>query len=209
MGTKERRAREKENLRQEILDAARELFVTEGYENVSMRKIAEKIEYSPTTIYLYFKDKAELLVQLCEETFAQLATTLEAIQQKYPDPLIGLREGCRAYVRFGLKHPHHYQIVFMTPLPAKIDDQEYAFEGSMGERAFNFMRESVSRCVAAKVLRDVDVEMTSQALWAGMHGVTSLLIAHQDFPWVARDRLIDHLIDTLLEGLKSQPQQKP
>lgn len=202
MGTKERRAREKENLRQEILDAARELFVTEGYENVSMRKIAEKIEYSPTTIYLYFKDKTELLFQLCEETFAQLATLLEGIQKKYPDPLVNLREGCRAYVRFGLKHPHHYQIVFMTPLPHHQSEQEYAFEGSMGERTFNLLCQAVMRCVEAKVLRDVDVEMTSQAMWAALHGVTSLLIAHQDFPWVARDRLIDHLLDTFIEGLK-------
>ena len=68
MGVHERRAREKKELRQEILDAARDLFLREGYENVSMRKIAEKIEYSPTTIYLYFQDKADLLDCICEET---------------------------------------------------------------------------------------------------------------------------------------------
>ena len=70
MGTTERRARAKQLLRGEILDAARELFIKHGYENVSMRKIAEKIEYSPTTIYLYFHDKSEILHTLCEETFA-------------------------------------------------------------------------------------------------------------------------------------------
>ena len=57
MGVKERRAREKEQLRRQIIAAARELFVNEGYENVSMRKIADKIEYSPTMIYLYFKTR--------------------------------------------------------------------------------------------------------------------------------------------------------
>lgn len=72
MGVQERRAREKKELRQEILDAAREMFVRDGFENVSMRKIAEKIEYSPTTIYLYFQDKADLLDCLCEETFTRL-----------------------------------------------------------------------------------------------------------------------------------------
>ena len=64
MGVKERREREKESLRQDILDVAREMFATEGYESVSMRKIADKIEYSPTTIYLYFKDKNELFYAL-------------------------------------------------------------------------------------------------------------------------------------------------
>jgi AcrR family transcriptional regulator len=72
MGTAERKSRQKENTRQEILDAARDLFVNEGYENVSMRKIAEMVEYAPGTIYLHFKDKAEILDTLCEQTFQKL-----------------------------------------------------------------------------------------------------------------------------------------
>src|ERR671939_111330 len=98
MGPKQRRAREKEILRQEILDAARELFVNEGYENVSMRRIAEKIEYSPTTIYLYFEDKAALLFAICEETFAKLAKKLETIVRQTQDPVEALKKGCRAYI---------------------------------------------------------------------------------------------------------------
>src|ERR687885_1755275 len=79
MGVQERRAREKQELRQEILDAARELFIREGFENVSMRKIADKIEYSPTTIYLHFQDKADLLDCICEETLGKLQQRLAAI----------------------------------------------------------------------------------------------------------------------------------
>ena len=86
MGTKERRAREKEQLRQQILLAARELFVNEGYENVSMRKIANKIEYSPTTIYLHFKDKADLLDSVCKETLLNLLNTPRATQKRYKRP---------------------------------------------------------------------------------------------------------------------------
>ena len=78
---------EKENLRQEIMDAARELFVAEGYQSVSMRKIADKISYSPTTIYLYFKDKNDLMHQICEHTFARLAQNIKAIQQLSDNPL--------------------------------------------------------------------------------------------------------------------------
>jgi len=70
MGVRERRARQRKFLRQEILDAASELFVRNGFENVSMRSIANKIEYSPTAIYHYFRDRAELLDQVCQETFA-------------------------------------------------------------------------------------------------------------------------------------------
>ena len=93
MGVQERRAREKKELRQGILDAAREMFVRDGFENVSMRKIAEKIEYSPTTIYLYFQDKADLLDCLCEETFAKLLKKQNILDQTIADPLERLRRG--------------------------------------------------------------------------------------------------------------------
>ena len=92
MGVKERRAREKEQLRQQILFAARELFVNEGYENISMRKIASKIEYSPTTIYLYFKDKADLLDSVCKETLLNLLNTLEQLKKDNTDPVKTLRK---------------------------------------------------------------------------------------------------------------------
>ena len=92
MGVKERRARERAQLRQQILSAARELFVNEGYENVSMRKIANKIEYSPTTIYLYFKDKADLLDSVCKETLLNLLNTLEELKSDISDPVETLRK---------------------------------------------------------------------------------------------------------------------
>jgi AcrR family transcriptional regulator len=104
-GPKQRREREKEALRQVILDAARELFVKEGYENVSMRRIADKIEYSPTTIYLYFEDKASLLFAVCEETFAKLAKRMQSISRQKTDPIGSLKRGCRAYVRAQVPQP--------------------------------------------------------------------------------------------------------
>ena len=104
MGTKERRAREKEQLRRQIIDAARELFVSEGYENVSMRKIADKIEYSPTVIYLYFKDKADLLDSACQETLLGLLDTVELLKRDKNNPVeCALRKsgfspsGCRNF----------------------------------------------------------------------------------------------------------------
>src|SRR3984893_19590013 len=102
MSVKERRARQKQSIREEILDAARTLFVTEGYEHVSMRKIAEKIEYAPGTIYLYFRDKAEILDRICEETFSKLLRKMEAIKHDTTAPLDKLRRVLRTYIQFGL-----------------------------------------------------------------------------------------------------------
>src|SRR5271167_4220605 len=105
MGVKERKARQKRFLRQEILDAASELFVREGFENVSMRRIADKIEYSPTTIYLYFRDKAELLENVCQETFAGLMKRLSVIGEQSGDPVERLKKGLLAYIDFGVENP--------------------------------------------------------------------------------------------------------
>src|SRR5712692_8428088 len=127
MGLKERRVREKESLRQQILDAARDLFATHGYQNVSMRKIAEKIEYSPTTIYLYFNDKSELLLSLCEETFSILIEQFAQLDREIEDPVERLRLGLKSYVLFGIEHPNHYKVTFME----QVDHVETAAEGKM------------------------------------------------------------------------------
>lgn len=194
MGTRERREREKQNLRAEILDAARELFVEQGYENVSMRKIAEKIEYSPTTIYLYFKDKSDLLVQICEETFSILARRLESIKGRQADPLEALREGCRAYINFGLKHPNHYKVVFILSTQEHAGPDAYAYAGSMGDQAFSHLRDAVADCMLPAGRTPAEVELASQLIWASLHGLTSLLITHRDFPWASREKLIRGMV---------------
>lgn len=200
MATRNRLESDKETLRQEIMDAARELFVNEGYANVSMRKIADKIGYSATTIYLYFKDKNDLLHQICEQTFARLAHNIISIQQLSDKPLEKLRSGLREYIYFGLKHPSQYEIVFITPLPIDIEKE---FEETNGKIAFDTLRKVITECISVNILKNNDVELLSQTLWCGIHGVTSLLIKHEHFPFVERERLIDSMIDTLIAGVKA------
>src|ERR1700739_2308856 len=117
MGVKERREREKSETRGKILDAARELFVSEGYEGVSMRKVAEKIEYSPTAIYVHFADKNELFHELCRQDFARLMEVMKSAEMS-SDPVEQLRQIGRNYVAFGVNFPNHYIFMFMTPHPA-------------------------------------------------------------------------------------------
>ncbi|HEX8090943.1 MAG TPA: TetR/AcrR family transcriptional regulator [Blastocatellia bacterium] len=203
MGPKQRREREKETLRQDILDAARDLFVKEGYENVSMRRVAEKIEYSPTTIYLYFEDKASLLFAICDETFAKLAKRLESIVKENDDPVEALKRGCRAYVEFGLKYPNHYRVTFINHPQLHLGADHYLRDGSMGMKAYNCLRAGVEKCIKQKRFRESDVDTVTQMMWAGGHGLTSLLITKPDFPWANRNELIDIMIDTLVDGLKA------
>src|SRR5262249_28540717 len=112
MGVKERRERERQAVRQDIIDAARDLFIEEGYDKTSMRRVAEKIEDSPTTIYLYFSDKKELLQCVCDSSFAKLVQALEEISKDTRDPLKNLRAGLKAYIDFGLKNPNDYSLIF-------------------------------------------------------------------------------------------------
>jgi len=202
MGVKERRARQKKFLRQEILDAASELFVRDGYENVSMRRIADKIEYSPTTIYIYFKDKAELLEQVCKETFGRLVQRLSKIMDQPGDPVERLKRGLVTYIEFGLANPHHYRATFMMSIPEGFDKTKYHQEDSPGMLAFSFLTRGLGDCIKAGKMPAMNVELASQTLWAGIHGITSLLITNCTFPWVGREKVIHSTVDTLVAGLQ-------
>lgn len=205
MGVKERRARQKRFLRQEILDAASELFVKDGYENVSMRRIAERIEYSPTTIYLHFRDKTELLLQICQETFARLAQLLARIEEQPADPVERLKRGLIAYIRFGLENPHHYRATFMMPVPEGLLKEDHHGPDDPGMQAFAFLRRCVQDCISAGKFRKLDPETLSQIFWAGIHGLTSLLIVKGDhFPWVGTDKLIHSMVDSLVAGVSKE-----
>jgi len=182
------------------LAAARDIFVRQGYESFSMRKLAEKIEYSPGSVYLHFKNKEELFECLVEDSFARLLKTLTDLRngQEPTSPVEELKKGMRAYVEFGLRNPNDYRFAFMLRPPVK--KREYKVH-----EAFDVLRFLVKRCVEQRCFRAVDVETTAQALWASVHGITSLLIQRPAFPWVARKELMAQVICTTVDGLAATP----
>jgi AcrR family transcriptional regulator len=198
MGTRERRQRERVAVRREILDAASRIFAEEGYRRVTMRRIAGEIEYSPTAIYLHFRDKDELVRAVCEEAFSELAVTLEGIRKPADPPLTSLRKGLRTCIDFGLSHRNQYIVAFMTP---GLGPEGEPSGRPAGSRAFAVVREGVRACVESGEIRTADVDTTAQALWAVVHGLTSLLITMREVPLAARRTLIEHTLDTLVAGL--------
>jgi AcrR family transcriptional regulator len=201
MGTLERREREKLETREKILDAARELFIAEGYEGVSMRKVAQKIEYSPTAIYMHFPDKEQLFLELCHSDFRRLAAAFIKLGE-VKDPVERIRRIGHTYIDFGLKNPNHYRMMFMTAHPPAEDAMEG--KGNPEEDAYAFLRETVRGAIAAKVFRSdlTDPDLLSQTLWAGVHGVISLHIAKAEDPWVPW-RSLKKRADLVIEGLLS------
>jgi AcrR family transcriptional regulator len=206
MGVKERREREKSETRDKILDAARELFVTEGYEGVSMRRVAEKIEYSPTAIYVYFADKNELFHELTRQDFARLQEVMKSAEMP-TDPIERLRQIGRRYVEFGVRYPHHYVFMFMTPHPEHEPyEEDREIMGNPEVDAYALLKWAVEEAIKAGCFREEvqDAELVSQTLWASVHGVISLDIAKCKDPWVEwrpmRDRA-EMMLDVTLRGL--------
>ncbi|BDC51706.1 TetR family transcriptional regulator [Bryobacterales bacterium F-183] len=207
MGVTERRAREKEALRQSILDAASQLVIEQGHTNLSIRKIAEKIEYAPSTIYLYFQDRYEILMSICTDVFERLTSQLEELADRELDPIEGLRQGLRCYIRFGLEHRSHYQVTFMTPIPELPPDHPASCEdvGQAGIRCYECLRQAIQKGIDAGVFKQGDTHLMAQSVWLGIHGLVSGLICmghDKEFPWANHEELIESQIDLLLAGMR-------
>ena len=206
MGVKERREREKSETRDKILDAARELFISEGFDGVSMRKVAEKIEYSPTAIYVHFADKQELFQELCHQDYARLAQVFQSSVMS-TDPVERLKQIGAIYIDFGTRYPNHYKFMFMTTHPAhEPDEVDREMMGNPEMDAYAFLKWAVQQALEANCFREelTDADLLSQTLWASVHGVISLQIAKGCDQWVEWRPIHDRaelMLDTTLRGL--------
>ena len=172
MGIKERKKRDAGKMRSRILKAAMQLYVKGGYENVTMRRIAAKIEYSPGTIYLYFQNKNDIMLQLCYQGFERFLAHQDKLEI-IADPLERLSAGGRYYLAFALENPELYELMFATK---EIFKESGPDEESVPLRAFRKFAENVKACLDAGLFSAGEVETTAIALWATLHGLASLLI---------------------------------
>src|SRR5690349_6796199 len=174
MGIRERRDRERQLLRRRILDAARELFATRGYEAVTMREIARRIEYSATALYSHFIDKETLVRELCKEDFAAFAQRFLDQVAAGGDALERLVRAGFVYLGFAEEFPHHYRLMFMSELPP--NPPETGEREDPAKNAYVFVRALVADVMQAGGLREdlTDVDLVAQSVWAGVHGAAAL-----------------------------------
>jgi AcrR family transcriptional regulator len=188
-----RRELHREELKAEIREGARAIFVRDGYQAFSMRKLAAEIGYSPAAVYLYFTSKEALFRSLVEESFARLLEVLEGLSARPgADPVARLKRGLRLYVDWGLEHPDDYQVAFLLPEPAQGPYRPHP--------AFDVLRTMLSACLPDGGARGARVEKGSRALWSAVHGVTSLLIQRPNFPWGSREAVVRQVIDSAVDG---------
>jgi AcrR family transcriptional regulator len=193
MRPKTLRATKRAGIEREIIAVASEQFGLHGFDGFSLRKVAVKMGCAVGTLYLYFDNKEALLHAVVENSFRTLLESLRALPPAN-SPREMFRNAFRAYVEFGLKHPHHYRCAFAQPSPSPSTKYQ-------PHAAFEFMREKVQAGVRAGLFQSDNAELVSQVIWSSVHGLTSLLIARPEFPWEPRKALIETLSDTMLTGL--------
>ena len=190
--------------REEILAAARELFLEQGIENVTTRQIATRVGISQTAVYVYFKRKDEMLDALVDEAFRKLSRSLDALEHGDDEPVDYFRAAIPVYIRFGIENPDEYRLAFRIRdgRPGSADRAETKRQ-AVGFEVFATFEAHVAAGLVAGTLRSScrSSRALAQAIWAAIHGLVALLLAYRDFDWVDLDQLISVHTDMLLHGL--------
>lgn len=194
------REAEQTQTRRAILDAATRLFLRHGYRDFSLRQVAAAIGYTPTTIYLYFEDKDDLLFHVAMEGFRHFGAMLQAGYDAGATPLERLLALGRAYVRFGLDNPLHYRLMFIDRDEFLQREPPPGFEAPAD--SFGLLVRTVNECIAAGEIRPVDPEALAMAIWAAVHGVVSLALTSSGMDRAHVEAIAELTFSILAQGLR-------
>jgi AcrR family transcriptional regulator len=186
--------------RAEIIEAAGQIFLECGYEGATIRKIADAVGVSSTALYMHFRDKSEILVEICENAFAQLLAQNTEIAALRMEPVARVRLMLEAYMNFALAHPNAYQLVFCSTRSALSSDRDQSL-GELGRRCYELFLDAVRQVDDAGLLRSHDAAAAAQTSWAATHGLVALLITRPTFEWEESKVLIPLMLETLFTGL--------
>jgi AcrR family transcriptional regulator len=206
VGVAERREREREQLRGQIVDAARDLLLEQGLSGLSMRAIAERIEYSPAAIYLYFEDKDELVRAVVQTGFERLSGVIEAELQRVGETAGAAEQyGAmgRAYARYAVDNPAYFRVMFELPstaeleCPGPVEGEQHGFDAAVA---------MVRRAVDTGEFGALDPRRTAVIGWGVIHGLTTLYLSGNlrgEAPTPeAFYELIDYAMNSLYSGWK-------
>jgi len=187
-------------MRRRIVDVAVKMIVEEGYEKVSIRNIADKIEYSPATIYLYYKDKDQLLYDVQSDAFASLASEF-LVKITADDPFKRLEQLAKAYVDFSREHPELYDLMFIikAPMNALVEEEKW----KNGDPAYDGLFHLMQECIDKKVVKFKDATIATLSVWGFAHGLISLhlrgrcskvsKVTDEDMPEVVDETIREYL----------------
>lgn len=203
MSIADRKKLEKEVLRNKILDAANGIIISEGFEKLSIRKIADAIEYSPAVIYNYFKDKAEIVSSILNNNSDKIINMLKKIQFDEQKPDNTLREGLEEYIKLVLENPQYYRAVIMSDNPLEQEKTGMMYKGVSEEKqTINYMKKIIDMGIEKELFVQGNGELLAQIIWASTYGLLSRLIIEKQLSVEQRTRLIQAHIDFMIKGLK-------
>ena len=204
MGVKERQEREREATGRAILDAARDLFVAEGYQNVSIRKIAEKIEYSPAAIYSYFPSKDDIFLALAEEGFRMLFDSYECELKghAHASPLHCIRSAFLNVYKFSRDHQEYYALMFLDRSVPRIsrDWQRFGFVREMRNRFAAMIQQAIDE---GDFPKSSNPDAIFRVLSAAIHGVAVMRLCDRIVPGEDMDALAHDTLEAALTGLRT------
>ncbi len=183
--------------RGEILDAAKRLFLQDGIQHATMRRIAADVGVSSTALYVYFPDKVAILDAIAEAMFEALLVAFARSQETDQPPLLRLRDGLRAYVDLALSRPDEYRLTFDATAPGACGDSEAA------DKSFSLLQRLVSELMDAGQFAPGDPLAVAEALWACVHGVVMLLLNQPMYVETAPQSLIDTVLAAAIKGFQS------
>mgnify|MGYP001465321823 FL=1 len=198
-----RREQQKAAMRSELVAAAHRLVQEEGYEGLTIRKLARRVGYAPMSVYSYFADKQDILLALAEDAFETLARRIE--ENRSDDPVEALKAVMVEYAAFGLGNPDEYRIVFMTEKTKPPPGKTFA-EMEQGNPAMKVLVERVEACVAAGRLKG-DPRAIATMLWTVGHGTISLLITFPFYPFGDPQAFVKRMCDFAMASLSVQEVQ--
>jgi len=202
MGVKERQERDREQVHRRILDAAQELFVAEGYRNVSIRKIAEKVEYSPAALYSYFPSKDDLFFALAEEGFRKLFEFTNDPAVAAGDPLTAIRHGFMRYYEFSRAHPEYFELMFVDRSVPKISHEweRFGFVEQMIDEVCALIKRAIDQGLFPA---DTNPDVAFHILWAAVHGPATVAVCDRLAPDENPDALARDTLEAAIAGLRA------
>ena len=172
-----RRDREKVEMRQLIVDTAIKICIEEGYEKLSLRGIALRIEYAPGTIYLYFKDKDELFHAMHEWAFKKLLVEFDEKLSGIKNPIERLRGISETYINFAFTNPVLYDIMFILNEPMCADAN--LEDWPCGQSAYKFLSETIEQALEQNLLKSENAQTLAFMFWSSTHGMISLFLRNR------------------------------
>lgn len=199
MGIKDRKERERDEKRELILSAANGIIAEDGIDSLSIRKIASRIDYSPSIIYHYFKDKDDIIDQLMGKSYQKIVSVLSSALASTGSSEQRLREMSRNYINLALEMPDEYMTIMLGSSPRVLEHTSVLFKGASGRQAVGML----CQCLR-ELYKDIDdnlIELTAQVIWTATFGLIIRLIIERDISDEQKNNLIEQHIKCIIDGI--------